>query len=322
MTKANTQEKTAAAKKTGAQQYKIAILIPGQSPGIVHYTERFSAFFHVVLPNILHIDTIDFLPYLENKDDFVALAKNKKYDFYLTFTFFVGKALSDLVEEYDLDIRGLSLFEQGIEHQPLCSRLGTYYAHNNGQRYAELFRQLLPDITTAVVCASDNQLSQDNSEVNVFAAFLEKEGLSVVRSNISHEDEWRKKLVGLPPEKTGVFISFEGETQPLVAEIVSTARENKYFTMSANVYAIHQGVDFAFGYAEQAAIGEVAEKVVEYLEGAPLRNDPVSLPLSLHANVTRLQQHLSVIKKIEELVVLEEENNLKVHLHNDEKAAR
>ncbi|MGD1997504.1 MAG: hypothetical protein PVJ92_01170, partial [Candidatus Dependentiae bacterium] len=231
------------------------------------------------------------------------------------------KLFSDLIEEKDLAVRGMALCEQGINHKPLCDRLALYYARNSGHRYAAIFSQLLPMVTTVVVCATKNQFAQEDSEINRVGEYLRERNILVIENDIL-DGGWREPLKGLPAQKTGVFISFEGEIHAILDDIVSIAINNKYFTMASNVHAIHQDVDFALGYSEQAAIGEVAQKVEEYLKGAPLSNDPVWLPLSLHVNMTRLGRYTDIVSQIERLVLEEEESALKVHIHSTKEAVR
>ena len=302
------------------KKYVVAVLVPHKSPAMEHYVERIAAILYVLMPGVLSVKTIDALTFKRKKKAFEAIVSQKKYDFYLCIGAIPAELFCAVSSAGFTQAPGMILSDQEYTEVAIPENVMNSCLPNNGELWSETVLSLLPNLKKILLCGSRYGLDRA-ADLQKIKQTFERYHVAVDQVCITNNAQWKDAFVGHDSHSTVAITSFEPKMFQQAGEVAAHARQHDVFTFATNIYAIHEGVDFAFGYSETEVFRRVSNKIFTCLQQGILESETFSLAPSLHCNVEYVGKCKELRKRVEQLVFIPK-NPIKVHLHANKEARR
>ena len=302
------------------QRYSIAFLLPHESPAMAHYAERIAAFLYVLLPNAVEVKTINTLPYFCKEELFGKRLQEETFDFYMCIGLVPGRLFSAVSQAGFTKKPGMIVSDQELTAQDWPANIMNLCMPNHGDLLAEVLLFLFPETRVVLLCGSRYSLAHAADLKRVRAA-LTSHSVTVKNVPISKDGKWQQFFEGYAPHSVVAVTAFEPRMFQCLSSIVSCARKNKIFTMANSVFAIHEGVDLAFGSPETVVFRYACERIILCLRERMMANEVLPATPSLHCNSELIAPHKNLRRRIEQLTNAQRKP-IKVHIHANKEARR
>lgn len=298
-----------------------AIFVARPSDAMSHYIERLVANLRILYVRPLEVVIFEHVHERSKQEELLVSLAQASPDLFLAMDSEASNVLIRFAQEENVTKPGFLLGYKDLVQQPYPSSLmGAFPPSGDWQKNYELIRQVYPKLKTVLLCGGHAMLDRHTS----FQEMRQKASDDKVTLHsiyVDGADSLARQFDHYAAEADIAFFAFDPVLFPQTRELVRLVREHKLFSVSSNLFAIHEGVDIAIGYPEALVLDFIAHEIVSFLQQKKRsRQSEFKFDFELHCNVQELKNAPYVLQNIGRLFL--EEESVSVHIHADENARR